>query len=287
MKNNALTPQAIAQYFPQFFLGFFFLSAAYIKATEGFFGAHSLSLGWILEGWKSVSHFMPTFYVGFADAVVIPYANTFAIIVIVLQALVGVLLIANRYVSLAGALLFFLQFNIYLATYNQLELRVFNSLAMLLGIYFFARPVMRGKVWMLMTYAIVLIGLLHLYGRLTLFGDPWTSAYFWQREHFSAYVMSAWPGLKYFSLWLTSGKFGPVLWASAWWIKLFLILGMLTRYRLQAGIGWFIFVTLITMIWLNAFSCEGVFWVLTMFLWVTHEHYLQKEASLIPRSLVT
>ncbi len=286
MRSDTLTPQAVARYFPQFFIGFFFVAAAYLKATEGFFGPGSSSLAWIVENWKTTAHFMPTFYIPFADAVLIPYADVFAVIIIAIQVTVGVLLLAGRHVRIAGVLLILVHLNIFLAVSNQLELRVFNAQAMLIGMYFFARPVMRGAVWTLMTYAIVLIGLLHLYGRWSLFGDPWTASYFWQRPHFSAYVMSAWPGLKYFTLWLTSGTTGPLLWASAWWIKLVLLLSMLTRYRLQAGILFFVFITITTMVWLNAFSCEGVFWVLTMFLWVTHEHDLQTEVSrTLPASL--
>lgn len=282
MRRSTLTPSAVSLYLPQFFIGFFFIAAAYLKATEGLFGPSTVSLEGILEGWKLA--FMPDFYFPFADHVLIPYANYFAVIVIILQGAVGVLLIANRHVRIAGALLFFVQLNIYLATYDQLELRVFNSQAMLLGIYFFARSDMNGTVWKLFTYALVLIGLVHLYGRYLWFGDPWTTAYFWQRQHFSAYVMSAWPGLKYFTLWLTAGTAGPFLWASSWWLKLALLLGMLTRYRLQAGTAWLVYVTMITLVWLNAFSCEGVFWVLTMFMWVAHEHHLQKASSAPPTS---
>lgn len=278
MNAKKLTPEAVSLYLPQFFVGFFFVAAAYLKATEGLFGPHPSPLAWIVEGWKTTSGFMPHFYYGFADAVIIPYANFFAVIVIALQGALGILLIGNRQVRLAGALLVFVQLNIYLATYAQLELRVFNSQAMLLGLYFLARTEMRGTVWKLMTFAIVVIGLVHLYVRYAHFGDAWTEAYFWQREHFSAYVMSAWPGLKYFTLWLTAGKIGPVLWASAWWIKLVLILGMLTPYRLQTGIAWLLFVIITTLVWLSAFSCEGVFWVLVMYVWVTHEHHLQLTA---------
>lgn len=278
MSKKNMTPEVVSLYLPQFFVGFFFIAAAYLKATESFFGAKTATLASILEGWKNVSHFMPQFYYGFADAVLIPYANVFAIIVIVVQAIVGVLLIGNRQVRLAGALLFFLQLNIFLATYNQLELRVFNSQAMLLGLYFFARPDMRGTLWRLMTFAFVSIGLQHLYGRYIMFGDAWPAAYSWQREHFSAYIMSAWPGLKFATLWLTSGTSGPLLWASAWWIKLVLVLGMLTPYRLQSGIALLLWMVLATLVWLSAFSCEGVFWVLTLYVWVMHEHHLHKNS---------
>ncbi len=286
MRKKKLTSQAVAMYFPQFFIGFFFLTAAWIKATEGFFGPHPSSLAWILEGWKSTSKFMPSFYYPFADFILIPHANIVAILVIVFQAVLGILLILNRHVRFAGFLLFFLQMNIYLATYNQLELRVLNSQAMLMGLYFFARPVMKGTVWTFMTYALVLIGFVHLYGRYSMFGDPWISAFSWQREHFSMYVMSSWTGLKHFILWLTAGHAGPLLWASAWWFKLVLIFGMLTRYRLYCGMAWLVFVTMTTMVWLNAFSCEGVFWVLIMFLWVTHESYLQRLSKAPPMSLL-
>lgn len=276
MLTYKITPAAVTRYLPQFLIGFFFIAAAYIKATEGLFGSNKSELGWILQMWKE-SNFMPHFYYGFADHVLIPYATFFAILVIILQGLVGVLLIGNKYVRLAGALLFFVNLNIFLAVNNQLELRVFNGQAMLMGVYFFAGSEARGKLWTLITMLIVFIGLMHLYGRYFYFGDPWSSAYFWQRKHFSEFVMSAWPGLKYFTLWMTSGKSGPYIWAAAWWIKLALILGLLTRYRLQFGIAWLFFMILITMIWLNAFSCEGVFWVLTLFLWVTREHDLQQE----------
>jgi hypothetical protein len=276
MPTYKITPAAVTRYLPQFLIGFFFIAAAYIKATEGLFGANQSELGWILGVWKT-NNFMPPFYYGFADHVLTPYATFFAILVIVLQGLTGVLLIGNKHVRLAGALLFFVNLNIFLAVNNQLELRVFNGQAMLMGVYFFAGSEARGRVWSLMTLLLVLIGLTHLYGRYYYFGDAWPAAYFWQRRHFSEFIMSAWPGLKYFTLWVTSGTSGPYIWAAAWWIKLVLVLGLLTRYRLQCGIAWLCFMILITMIWLNAFSCEGVFWVLTLFLWVIHEHDLQQE----------
>ncbi len=276
MLSNKITPEAVTRYMPQFFIGFFFLAAAYIKATEGLFGVNQSELGWILQGWKA-SHVMPQFFYAFADNILIPYSTFFAILVIVLQGTAGVLLMGNRYVRFAGILIFFVNLNIFLATNNQLELRVFNGQAMLMGLYFILGPEARGRMWTLVTMILVLLGLTHLYGRLTLFGDHWPSAYFWQRRHFSEYVMSAWPGLKYFTLWLTSGTYGPILWASTWWIKLVLVLGLCTKYRLQFGIAWLLMMMMITMIWLNAFSCEGVFWVLTLFLWVTHEHDLQRE----------
>lgn len=276
MLNSKITPQAVSRYMPQFFIGFFFLAAAYLKATEGLFGPSQSELGWILQGWKD-GHVMPQFFHAFADNVLIPHATFFAVLVILLQGTVGILLMGNRYVRFAGILLFFVQLNVFLATNNQLELRVFNGQAMLMGLYFILGPEARGKMWTVVTMLLILLGLTHLYGRYAFFGDHWPSAYFWQRKHFSEYVMSAWPGLKYFTLWLTSGTYGPVLWASAWWIKLVLVLGLCTRYRLQFGIAWLLFMIMVTMIWLNAFSCEGVFWVLTLFLWVTHEHELQRE----------
>lgn len=276
MRSNAITPQAVARYMPQFFIGFFFLAAAYLKATEGLFGPSKSELGWILESWKG-SHVMPDFFVWFADSILIPHATFFAIGVILLQGTAGVLLMGNRYVRLAGVMIFFVQLNVFLATNNQLELRVLNAQALLMGVYFFAGEEARGRLWTLMTVLLVFLGLTHLYGRYAYFGDAWPAAYFWQRQHFSEYVMSSWPGLKYFTLWVTSGTSAPYIWAAAWWIKLALVLGLLTRYRLQCGIAWLCFMIPITMIWLNAFSCEGVFWVLTLFLWVTHEHELQRE----------
>jgi hypothetical protein len=279
-----ITPEAVYRYLPQFFIGLFFLSAAYLKATEGLFGDFRSPLGAILQHWMN-GGLTPDFYKPLVY-LMMPYGDSIAIIVILMQGIAGILLIINRQTRLAGLLLFFVQLNVYFATYYQLELRVLNSQAMLMGVYYFARGDMKGRMWGAFTYALVVVGLMHLAGRVILFHDELLTSFQWQRNHFAAYVMSSWPGLKYFVLWATSGKFGALMWTSFWWIKLCLILGMLSRYRFYAGLGWLVMSFLITLVWLSAFSCEGVFWVLTMFLWVTHEYTLERSTSKPPTSFL-
>ncbi len=155
---------------------------------------------------------------------------------------------------------------------------------MLMGIFYFARSEMRGRSWSLFTYAAVLIGIVHLYGRYIYFQDHTMEASLWQRGYFALYNMSSWPGLKSFVLWATASAFGMYVWVSMFWVKLVLILGMLTRYRLQAGAALLLLVLFGTLIWLNTSSCEGVFWVLFLFLWVSHERDLQRTYQ--PKSLL-
>lgn len=282
LSKNDLTPRAISRYLPQFFIGLFFLTAAYLKWAQALFGPHRIALDAIFLHW--MRNGMPLEWYKDFMTWSLPYTDWLAAIVILLQGLAGLLLILNWRVRLAGLCMFIVQLNVYLATYHQLELRVLGSQAMLMSIFFFARSEMRGRVWALMTYAMVLIGLVHLYGRYMYFSDASMEAALWQRGYFALYNMSSWPGLKSFVLWATAGTAGMLLWAGMFWIKLGLLFGMLTRYRLQAGAALLVIVLSATLIWLNTWSCEGVFWVLLLFLWVVHERELQRAAA--PKSLL-
>lgn len=271
--SKRFSAKAVWRYMPQFFVGLFFLAAAYLKWSEALFGPHRIALDVIFQHW--LDHKLPLGPYAEFMKFALPYADVLAWVTLLFQAAAGLLLILNIAVPVAGGILFFVQLNIYLATYHHPELLILGSQALWLGLFFFARKEMNGRLWTLMTCALSLIGLLHLYWRMKLFGDPWFSSYTWQRTHYATDVMSSWPGLKVFVLWLTSGSTGPLLWVSLWWIKIVLALGLLTRYRLYFGAAWLITIFIGTLVWFNAWTVEGVFWVLVLFVWLTHEWILQ------------
>ncbi len=122
LKKADLTPLAVSRYLPQFFIGLFFLTAAYLKWAQALFGPHRIALDAIFLHWMR-NNMALEFYRDLMQWV-LPYTDWLSAIVILLQGIVGILLILNWQVRLAGALLFFVQFNVYLAVYHQLELRV-------------------------------------------------------------------------------------------------------------------------------------------------------------------
>ncbi len=145
---------------------------------------------------------------------------------------------------------------------------------------------MNGRLWQLMTYLLSIVMLSHLYGRFAMFGDPFPVNFTWQFEQFTYLNMSSWSGLKLFVAWFFSGSLAPLLWASSWWVKFVLALGLLTRFRLYAGAALLVWMFGVTLVWMNTFSCEGVFWVLILFVWVTHELELQRASKTPPTSLL-
>lgn len=276
--------QALWEYVPQFFLGLFFMAAAFLKWWEGLFGPHPIPLDTIIKVWTENK--WPVEIYGYFLNAGLPYVNMMTWVVIALQAVAGFLLIIRYQSWLGGAIIIFVQANIYLAIYHQVELRILNSIAIWAGIFYFARSDMKGKMWALMTYALVFLLFFDLYSRFTMAGDLFISNFSWQYEDFTYHTMSSWPGLKSFVVSFSSTKWGPTLWASGWWIKLFLALSMLTKYRLYAGAFLAVFMLWTTLIWLNTYSCVGTFWVLTLFIWVTHELIVQRMTKTPPVSLL-
>lgn len=285
MKGKLRLPTGLeCETLAQMLIGLFFLAASYHKAMQGFFGSHRVALSYIFEHW--LKNGLPVSWYGELMRLSLPYTDVLAVIVILCQATIGILLILNYRTQLAGFLMFFVQGNIYLATYHHAELRVFGSQTLWMSVFFMARPVMTGKMWVTMTYLVTLTGLLHLYARF-LFGDATFAAVDWQRTHYIENVMSSHIAFKNFFIVLTDGGVGKVIWAGAWWVKLLLCFGILTRYRLTFGALWLLQFFMIAVVWLSAWNCEGVFWVLFLLLWLTHEYRLQSDGysertSLLP-----
>lgn len=281
--SESRTRAAFWQRVVQAYVGLFFLAAAFLKSYESFFGPHRYALGSIMNDWASKNVGL-AFYQNFLQ-ILHPYSDWLAILVIALQGIAGLLLVLNYRIRIAGVCIFFVQFNIYLAVYKQIELRNLNAEALWVAVFYFALRGMDAKLWKLMTYTLVLLILSHLYSRV-LFGDPFPNNFSWQYEIYVYHNMGSWPGLKNFFVWVLSGKTPSLLWAWSWWIKLILGLGMLTRYRLYAGAGLLLWMFGVTLMWLSTFTCEGAFWVLILLVWVTHELLVQREATSPPESLL-
>ncbi len=271
------------EYVAQFFVGLFFLAAAYHKAMQGFFGPHQTPLSYIFQHW--INNNLPLELYRDFMVWIMPYSPALGVFVIIAQMLIGLLLILNLRLDLAGLIAFLVQGNIYLATYHHEELRVLGSQAIWLATFYFCRSEMKGRIWSMMTYGLVFIGLVHLHGRLQ-FGDLWFSAYAWQRQHYMENVMATSVFMKNTFLWITQGTIGKVMWAGAWWMKLVLMLGVLTRYRLLFGALWMMVFFMMELIWLNAWNCEGAFWALILFTWITHEYAVQRASKTPPVSLL-
>ncbi len=260
---------AFWRYLPQCLLGLFFVSAATFKLKYSFFGIADVPLSDVFRYWISEG-FPLSAYQSFMEHAM-PYSKLLAALVIALQGMVGVLLVMNTRTVLAGYLLLFLQINIFLGTFHSRAFNDFVGISLWIALYFILRDWLRHpKVWLAMTAVFIGLEWFNVFIRYGA-GDPWLSAFEWQRAHFAQNVMSVSPHLKQWVLIATRGAIGPWLWASMWWLHLGLSMGMLTRYRLQFAVVLMILHLSRTIIWTNAIGSEGVLWILALFLWMTHE----------------
>ncbi len=282
-RKQSLSP-AIWEYCAQCFVGLFFLTAAYLKATQTFFGArehplHDIFEYWLRIGWP-LDAFRPFMQWGMG------HADAIAVGMITSQALLGLLLILNIRLRLAGALLLLLHIPLLLSVYHQSLLFILIFQTFWVGAFYVFKDHLNGRGWRVMTIVFVLISALFLYQRATVFQDVSFESVPWQRKHFSEHVMSLTVGIKHLYLWLTAGNAGALLWVASWWFKLGLTIGILTRYRLQIAACWLVFLIWSVMVWMSEWTCEGVFWILFLFVWMTHESALQQRSKKPPVSFL-
>lgn len=264
------------RYMAQLLVGLFFAAAAYYKLTSSFFGLADVPLDGVFKYWIQQG-FPLSVYSSFME-LMMPYATILGAMTIAMQAAVGLMLIYNFKTRIAGTILFLIQINIFLATFNHRGFNVFVGTSVWLSLYFIFQPKLTGKRWWILSLVLISLDFLHLYNRYFI-GDPWISAYSWQHTHFEQNVMSASPYLKQFFLFVTQGTTGMWLWASMWWVHLGLTVGLLMRYRLQAGAMLLVYKLLLTIFWVNTIGSEGVLWVLTLMVWLTHEVWLHKTGQ--------
>ncbi|MBI3618585.1 hypothetical protein HY213_00950 [Candidatus Peregrinibacteria bacterium] len=276
----------------QTFVGLFFLGAAMFKVTI-YFGPHARSLTddfayWTRNGWP-----LHAYRVMMEWLFSIPHViSVLEVLTILLQAIPGFMLVTNIKPRLAGMALLLFQINIFLGTFHQTGFNEFVGMSLWIAAFFMLRPKTgparrsppeadeggrwNRKLWHAMTLIVFLTTLLFLYNR-SLQGDPWPSAYAWQRMHLQQDVMSTALWWKRMVLALSQGTIGQILWTSHWWMELALCFLLLTRWRLQAGAVLLVLAILRSLTWMNSITSQGVLTVLFLFLWMVQEEVMQRN----------
>ncbi len=264
----------------QVVIGLFFLATAYEKLIDGFFGRRTAPLRTSLEWWLAQRWPAPGYH-QFLE-LLLPYSDILAALVIAMQAFAGASLFLNVGRKYGAWVLLFVQFNIFLGTFfGGIGFTTFVGLSLWLAAYYILLDDLTPKKWRLLTYGIILMGVLIQYRRYWI-GDPWIDSFGWQKSHFAADVMGISPALKALTITVSETVFGPLLWASFWWILAGCILLMFSRYRLYAGALWLLILIGREWIWLNAVTGEGVLWVITIFAWLTAEEEWQHRHGVLP-----
>lgn len=262
------------------FVALFFLTSAYMKLTNSFFFARTAPLdsdwGYWLDRGFTLSWYRPVL------EFFMPYADIVAVGVILLHAAAGALLFLNVRVRLAGFLLLFMQLNILFGTMNGWGFLVMVGSSLWIAAYYAAGPPCSERVWRWLMWAFIGLDGLMIYGRYVR-GDLWVSFFPSHFANFTTDVMGAHPVVKSWVIALSSGEAGPWIWASTWWIHVVILLLLLTRFRLAAGI---LLLTLFmgrAMLWMNVMGAEATMYVLLAFVWLAEEfrqQRLQPPASL-------
>lgn len=271
----------------QFFIGIFFIAAAYYKITIYFGEGRSIAddfAYWEGNGWP------PMWYRWFIHAMLdLPYGHRILeLSVIILQATGGALLLCNRWVRTGAWLLLFVQTNVLLGTFHHRGFNEFVGISLWAAAFFAIRPTsgtFSPRVWRVFTVTIAGLAGLYLYNRY-LMGDPWTSSFVWQRLDLQQDVMSSSWLIKRTVLRVAELPFADVLWASPWWISVACVGLFFTRYKMHAASILLVFAILRTVTWANSVTSQGVFFVLLYFLWMAEEdartsgHYPSSSRSL-------
>lgn len=262
------------RYIAQVFIGLFFCAAAYYKLTDSFFGMADVPLNVVFDYWMKQGY--PVWFYKNLMLMAAPYLGYVSAAVILMQGLFGLMMIYNVGKRTAALILFLVQINIFLATFHHTGFNVFVGLSLWIALYYLLQQYieMRRWIWAALTVALCTLIALHLRIRFSA-GDPWISAYGWQRQHFVQNVMSISPLIKHIFLWISQGTIGMYLWAGMWWLQGVLAIGLLTRWRLQSGIVFVLYSYFRAIVWTNVVGSDGVLWTLVLFIFITQEEFLQ------------
>jgi hypothetical protein len=257
----------------ELFVAFFFLTSAYLKATESFFGQHSVPLstawnywmsrGWTLSWYKPILQFF------------LPYENSIAIIVILSHLLFGLSLFFQIYRKPAALLFLFIQINLLFATFFGWGFMVMVFASLWMGVYYCTSTPVREKYWPCFTAGIIIFQALLIIGRIQ-HNDFLLSSFTPQYEHFHREVMSADVVIKDFIAWCVQGKFGALLWILPFYLHLVFFGLLFTRLRLFAAEAILVLLTMRALIWTNVMCAEAVVHILIWYIWITEE-MVQRE----------
>ena len=258
-------------------MGLFFLSAALFKLNNYFIDADQTLSGhlqyWIDNGWP------PQWYLGpmrFAQE----HEKLIAALIVALQGLAGVAWITNRYVRQITIPVLVLQIGIFLGTYHHWSFTEFVGISLWFCAYFILCPPDPQKMgkwtWRILTWALAGFLAVHIRNRIY-YEDPWLTALPLQMGNLKADIMSISLAWKTTILWLSTFPGAAYIYAGFYWIRIPLVLGLLTKWRLYAGSAFLVLWILTCWTWMNSATSHGGLWVLTMFLWCTQEYVLQKR----------
>jgi hypothetical protein len=252
----------------ELFVAFFFLTSAYLKATESFFGLHSVPLstawnywmgrGWTLSWYKPVLQFF------------LPYEQGIAVLVILAHGLFGLSLLFQVYRKPAALLFLFIQINLLFATFFGWGFLVMVFASLWMGVYYCTSTPVREKYWPCFTAGIIIFQALLIIGRIQ-HNDFLLSSFTSQYEHFHREVMSAHIVIKQCIAWCVQGKFGALLWILPFYLHLVFFGLLFTRLRLFAAEIILMLLTLRALIWTNVMGAEAVVHVLLWYIWITEE----------------
>jgi|GEM_PF-2098978 len=256
----------------QAFVGLFFVTASCYKLFDAFFFLRSAPLERSMEWW--INNKWPIMGMREVMQFTLQYhwmVVATAVFVISFQMVGGLLLFANVWRRFAASLILTVQISVLLGVFHGgIGFQTFVGISLWLAVFYLLCDGMTQRKWRLLTYWLVLYGLLILLHRYRL-DDPWPSAFVWQFKHYSQDVMSVSVTLKEMILALGKHPFAPYLWASSWWIQIAATSLILTRFRMFGGIIWIAILIGHEWIWLNSLTSEGVLWILTLFTWLTFE----------------
>lgn len=192
-----------------------------------------------------------------------------------LQGAGGLLLILRRHTRAAGVLIILIQANIFLGMFHSIEFREFIGFSLWIGMFFIVRPRTHAAMRPC-TLWLCYIMLLYLCCRL-LDGDPWPQTASGHLAYIDANVASVSDAWRSVSLRFLHATSGAPLWL-AWWLQLGLTLGLLTRFRLQAGAALLVIAVLRDLTLSNIVLSHGVIMILALLVWVTHEEWLRHRS---------
>lgn len=263
-------------YAAQLFVGLFFLGAALLKfntyfvSLKGDLGVHLQY--WIDSGWT------PNWYAWLIETIAKPHAKVVAGFVIAIQGLGGLLLAVKSYTRTAAFFLFALQLNIFIGTFLSLDFVEFVGLSLWLMVFYFCMPTQlehyNQKIWKTLIVILCALCLMQSYNTFQA-GDHNLASFWGKVSYLQQDAMSAHPLIKQYTLAAMHTTYAPYLWVFLWYTRIVLALLLLTKWRLQAGCALLLFWVGTSAIWTNAGASQNTLWLLTLFVFVTMEQYLQ------------
>lgn len=265
-------------YVAQIFVGLFFLGAAMLKFNSYFITLKG-DLGTHLQHWIN-SGLTPGWYAWLATHIAIPHSKIVAGVIIVSQGVAGFLLTTNNYVKTAAVVLFGVQLNILFGTFLSLDFTEFVGISLWLAVFFAFKPEKLAnynkKIWIILTVILSVFCLIQSYNTYQL-GDH-NIAYYWGKvSYLQQDVMSIHPFIKQSILSGIHIQHIAYLWVSIWYIRVLLGVLLLTRWRLQAGCCLIVFWMFTNAIWTNAGASQNALWLLTLFVFVAMEQFMQLQ----------